>query len=173
MTRPAPDSPLQESGEGVFTASGPIVKLSHQSTERLTAALAQSAKGRVRICGHPDVDDRVHEMIIVLARGGYIQPHRHRDKSESFHIIEGELDIVVFDEGGAVLETIAMGPYGSDRLFFYRMNASLFHTVIVRTPHVIFHETTTGPFRADETEFASWAPKPDDTAAVAAFLARF
>jgi cupin fold WbuC family metalloprotein len=173
MTPKTSESPLRQTGDGVFAATGPIVTLSGKSTQQVTAALAQSTKGRARICAHPGADDRVHEMIIVLACGSYIQPHRHHDKSESFHIIEGELDIVVFDEGGNVTQTIPMGPYGGERAFFYRMNASLFHTVIVRTPHVIFHETTTGPFRTGDAEFAPWAPKPDDAAAVAAFLARF
>jgi cupin fold WbuC family metalloprotein len=173
MTPEPHDSRLHQTGDGVFAAPGPIVTLSSRATGQLTAALAQSTKGRTRICAHPGPEDPVHEMIIVLARGSYIQPHRHRDKSESFHIIEGELDIIVFDENGNATQTIPMGPYGGNRAFFYRMNASLFHTVIVRTPHVIFHETTTGPFRAGDADFAPWAPKPEDAAAVATFLARF
>lgn len=36
-------------------------------------------------------------MLIVMAKGSYIRPHKHKNKSESFHIIEGLLDVIVFD----------------------------------------------------------------------------
>ena len=173
MTHPSLDSLLLQKNEGVYTVSEPIVKVSQKAIEQLKGALAHSAKARVRICAHPSAQDGVHEMIIALAQGSYIQPHRHLSKSESFHLIEGELDIIIFDEAGKVAETIRMGTYDSGLQFYYRMNASLYHTVIVRTSRVIFHETTTGPFVTGDAEFASWAPKPDDQAGVHAFLARF
>ena len=52
---------------------------------------------RARICLHKDDSELVHEMIIVIYEGSEIIPHRHIDKSESYHIIEGELKIVFFD----------------------------------------------------------------------------
>jgi len=168
-------SPLIRKNEGVFLAQGPVVRLSDESTRELVEGLAGSEKGRVRICAHADSKDRLHEMIIALARGSYIQPHRHLDKAESFHLIEGRLDIVLFDEAGNVTETIALAPYGNAEglPFYYRLNAPIYHTVIVRTPHTLFHETTSGPFVPGDAEFAAWAPAPEDGAAALRFLARF
>ena len=44
-----------------------------------------------------------------------------------------------------------------------------FHTVLVSTPFALFHETTNGPFRRDEVEFAPWSPAEGDPD-VAAFV---
>ena len=65
-----------------------------------------NTRERVRLCTHQSVEDAVHEMLIVHIKGTYIRPHKHPNKSESFHIIEGNLDVVVFDDAGDLLEVI-------------------------------------------------------------------
>ena len=46
----------------------------------------------------------------------------------------------------------------------------MFHALIVETDHLVFHETTTGPFDPRTTEQAPWAPPADDAVAGLAFL---
>ena len=75
-----------------------------------------------------------------------------------FHILEGELDVVIFDDHGKPLQTLRMGPFGSGKIFYYRLNASFFHALLPRTAFVVFHETTAGPFVQNEAIFAPWAP---------------
>ena len=119
---------------------------------------AHAVRASGALCMHPTPADPLHEMIICLARSTYVRPHRHEGKSESFHIIEGELDVVLFHDDGAVREVIRMGPYQSGQVFFYRLMEPCFHTVLVNTPHVLLHETTNGPFDPEDTEYATWAP---------------
>ena len=57
-----------------------------------------------------------------------------------------------------------MGPYRPGKAFFYRLMEPCFHTVLVNTPHALFHETTNGPFDRGDTEFAAWAPAEGDRA---------
>jgi hypothetical protein len=33
---------------------------------------------------------------------------------------------------------------------------------LIRSETVVFHETTNGPFKREDTDFASWAPEEDD-----------
>jgi len=61
--------------------------------------------------------------------------------------------------------------YGSGRAFFYRLMEPCYHTVLVNTPFALFHETTSGPFRRDDTEFAPWSPAEGEPG-VAAFVER-
>jgi len=44
-------------------------------------------------------------------------PHRHYNKSESFHVVEGEVDIVLFDDISGALKVIRMGACGSGKSF--------------------------------------------------------
>jgi len=155
----------RELSPDVLVADGGVVCLMNAEGRAIRDRAGRSHRQRARLCAHRGLDDRLHEMIIALARGTYIRPHRHAGKSESFHIIEGELEVVLFEDGGAMRDIIRMGPYQSGRVFFYRLMEPCFHTVLVRSPQVLFHETTNGPFDPADTEFAPWAPAEGDPAA--------
>ena len=96
------------------------------------------------------------------ALDAYVRPHKHIGKSESFHVIEGLLLVVVFDDEGSKIEDIPMGDMHSGELFYYRLPANLYHTVIPQQDFVVFHEVTNGPFDRSDTVFAPWAPAEDD-----------
>jgi cupin fold WbuC family metalloprotein len=97
-------------------------------------------------------------MIIAFCGDTYNRPHRHRGKSESFHLIEGRVAILFLDEQGACTKKVFLGPPGSGLPFLYRLSSDRWHTVIPLDNHVIIHETTTGPFEPGQTEFAAWSP---------------
>jgi cupin fold WbuC family metalloprotein len=123
------------------------------------------------LCAHGGPEDRLHEMLIVHERSAYVRPHRHPGKTESTHIIEGLVDVVVFDDDGRIASVIRMGDYASGRTFYYRMAAPVFHTLIIRSDVLVFHETTNGPFDRRDTVFAPWAPQDGDVNAVSTFMA--
>ena len=147
----------------VLLAEGPVSCLGRNDIERVKAMALASPKRRARICAHPDNDDTLHEMLIVTAKGAYFQPHKHLGKSESFHMIEGRLSVVFFDDEGAVSDTVHLGGSEDDRSFYYRLSAPLFHTVITETDLAVFHETTNGPFQPEDTVYAPWAPSEKDS----------
>ena len=111
-------------------------------------------------------------MLIVHTRNTYVRPHKHLNKSESFHLIEGSVDVVIFDEAGGVAEVIRMGDFASGRRFYYRIEQPAYHTLLITSDVLVFHETTNGPFRREETIFAPWAPEEQDQIARTGFLAR-
>lgn len=145
----------------VLFSTEDITRLGTADIESLKSKAAANPRRQVRLCTHPNVDSIAHEMIIVQARGNYIRPHKHINKSESFHIIEGELTVVIFDESGSIQETIPMAPFRSG-IFYYRLSAGYYHTIFVTSDTVVFHETTEGPFRPEDSVFAPWAPEEDD-----------
>ena len=79
---------LKQHSMEVLRADETIVRLGQTEIAALQAALAQSSRGRSRICAHRDSSDSLHEMLIVLSRASYIRPHKHFGKSESFHIVQ-------------------------------------------------------------------------------------
>ncbi len=129
-----------------------------------------NSRKRIRVCLHEDHNALLHEMIIVHERQAYVRPHKHPGKSESTHIIEGIVDVVFFDNYGGIESVHRMGDYASGKMFYYRMAAPIFHTMIIRSDVLVFHETTNGPFNRKDTEFALWAPADDDRAAVSVFM---
>jgi cupin fold WbuC family metalloprotein len=159
-----------ESGE-VRYATDAVVLVDRDDVADLTRGALENARRRIRLCTHHGVDDRLHEMFIVHTNDAYVRPHKHPGKSESFHIIEGDVDVVVFDDDGGVADVIRMGAYASGRPFYYRIAEPLYHTLLIRSEVLVFHETTSGPFRRADTVFAPWAPEDGDPSAVRRYLA--
>ena len=157
-----------ESAEVLYSLDR-IVTVDAKVLDQLKRDALKNPRKRIRLCAHRTTDDRLHEMIIVHTKETYVRPHRHTGKSESFHVIDGVVDVVVFDDEGGIADVIQMGPFGSGRTFFYRIADPLYHTLLIRSDVLVFHETTTGPFRREDTSFAPWAPEESDAAAVAAF----
>ncbi len=153
---------ITQSKPGVFTSDEPIVTVSRDMIETLKDAARRSPLKRARFCAHPDNHNPIHEMLIALIRDTYICPHKHPGKSESFHVIDGQADVVIFEEDGAIARIIHLGDYHSGRPFYYRMARPCFHTLIVRSDFLIIHETTNGPFRGGDCQFAPWAPKENE-----------
>ncbi|HEX4610742.1 MAG TPA: WbuC family cupin fold metalloprotein [Urbifossiella sp.] len=162
--------PITRRSDEVFQATGGIVQVRAADVADIVRHGTTNARRRARLCAHPGPDDRLHEMLICLDRGTYIRPHRHGAKCESFHMVVGELDVVVFRDDGAVREVVRMGAFASGKVFYYRVMEPAYHSVLIHTPFALFHETTNGPFDRADTEFAPWAPAEGDPA-VPAFVA--
>jgi cupin fold WbuC family metalloprotein len=158
------------SNEEVTFATEAVVKIGQEEIAALKRSSGTNARKRMRFCAHRDTDDQLHEMLIALACGTYIRPHKHLSKSESFHIIEGEVDVVLFDEAGTATDVIRMGDYQSGRTFYYRLSEPCYHTLLIRSETLVLHETTNGPFKPSDTTFAPWAPDESDPVSVADFM---
>jgi cupin fold WbuC family metalloprotein len=163
---------LRKLNEEIFVALDPIVRIGSEDIAFLKQQALGSPRRRARICAHKTNEDALHEMVIAIAADSYIHPHRHVGKSESFHIVEGEVDIVIFDERGAIVDIIDMGPVGSARKFYYRLSESAYHTLLVRTDFLVVHEVTNGPFLRDKTVLAPFAPPESDRRAAREYMGR-
>lgn len=145
--------------------------VSPRDIEQLIAEARIAPLRRARICLHPDTSDTLHEMVIALAGETYVAPHRHPRKSESFHLLAGEIEVIVFSDTGQPLERHRLSAEDPTLPRIMRLQRPVWHSVIVRTEFAVVHETTNGPFRKEDTEFAPWAPNPADGAACAAYQA--
>ncbi len=142
---------------GVFYVEGiPLVR--NDDIVKIKLEAGESELKRARLCCHRGNEDKIHEMLIVLNNGTYIRPHKHLNKSESLHVIEGLADLVLFDENGDVTDSVSLGNYSSGSVFYYKIDKPIFHTQIVRSPLFVFHEVTNGPFNKDDTVYAPWSP---------------
>ncbi len=154
----------------VFVAEDHVVTVSRDGIAVFQQQAARNARHRARLCAHKDNRSRIHEMFIALTGDVYIRPHRHLDKSESFHVIEGTASVVFFDDKGTIEEVVHIGDYLSGRPFYYRNEDARFHTQIVTSERLVFHETTNGPFNRADTVFAPWSPEESDSSEVAAYM---
>ena len=153
---------FSESDEEILYTNSGITKVDDKDIDFLKDKASGNKRKRIRLCAHLDINDSLHEMLIVQCMGNYIPPHKHPGKSESFHIIEGALEVVLFFDDGRIREVISMGQPHNNKSFYYRLSKSMFHTVLPTSEIVVFHETTNGPFRREDLVLAKWAPHEDD-----------
>lgn len=153
---------IKEFNEEVFYTCEEITRVNYETIKFLKNKAAGNNRKRSRLCCHKNIENTLHEMLIVHTNDTYVRPHKHNDKIESFHIIEGELDVVIFDENGDINQIINMGTSNSGKVFYYRLSKFCFHTVVPVSDIVVFHETTNGPFDRKDTVFALWSPKEND-----------
>lgn len=157
---------IEKISDEVFMTKPAIVTFGAEHITFLKRQALATAHRRARICAHRNTQERVHEMLIAIAASSYIRPHRHPGKSESFHIVEGVVDIVIFNNVGDITNVVRLGDKSSGHAFYYRLAESRFHTLIIHTPMLIVHEVTSGPFMPEETILAPFAPAEEQTAEV-------
>jgi len=161
---------MKKFNDEVYYAEEKVVQVSREVIDFLKQKALENPRKRCRLCTHRDVNDKIHEMIIVHTRDTYVRPHKHTGKVEAFHLIEGLVDVLLFDEQGKIKQVIQMGPYGSGKTFYYKIDQADYHTLLIKSDIVVFHEITTGPFRKEETIFAPWSPEDTDKKSVSEFM---
>ncbi|MGA7482670.1 MAG: WbuC family cupin fold metalloprotein, partial [Bradyrhizobium sp.] len=122
------------------------------------------------LCAHPAPEADQHDMLIASHRDTYVAPHRH-PKSESFLVIEGEADLLLFEADGRLARRITMGPARSGLPMFYRMPAGRYHSLAIRSEVLVFVESTRGPFSRQDMDEAPWAPPAIDADMGRAYIA--
>lgn len=156
------DLHLTKVSDEVFIASDPIVRFDMSAVDFIRDAAIKNPRGRARICAHKQPTDTLHEMLIGIRADSYIRPHRHHNKVESFHLVEGAADIVILDDDGALLDIIELS---RGKNFYYRLDMPKYHTLLIYSSVLVIHEITNGPFVAEAGDAASFAPHEGDSAA--------
>ncbi len=159
---------LKKISNEVFYFKKNISFINRKHINFLKKKVSLSNKKRVRICLHKE-NSKLHEMIIVLSKDTYIRPHKHINKPESLHVIEGNADVIFFNDLGKVLKKVELKK-NNNFDFFYRVSEATFHTLKVKSKFFVFHESTIGPFKKNKTIYATWSPQENDLSGIKQFM---
>ena len=154
----------------VLYAEDSIVQIDSLDIAELKLKAKKNPRKRIRVCAHKNIDENIHEMLIVHEKNCYVRPHKHTGKTESFHIIEGKADVILFHEDGSIDQVIPMGEITTGLKFYYRLPPFRFHTLLIHSDVLVFHEITNGPFRLEDTVWASWSPEETNEAEVSRYM---
>src|SRR3990172_12033034 len=137
---------IKKQSVDVLVAVDKNIRLGRQDLESLKKKVSETPKKRIRINIHASPNESIHEMFIVLRNDTYIRPHKHLKKKESYHVIEGKAENVLFDEKGTIRKVIPLGDIASGRDFFYKLNETLYHCLVIQSEYFVFVEVTNGPY---------------------------
>ena len=151
--------------EDVFYGNGGVVLGDGEAIRFLKQRAGESARRRARLCCHAGPDALLHDMLIVMQGGAYIRPHKHLKKSESFLVIEGTGHLCTFEDDGTPRSFHDFQAPAAGGKFFYHMPANIYHTQLITSDWLVYHESASGPFIPEESVQAPWAPAENDAAA--------
>lgn len=139
--------------------------------DSVTERAAASPRLRMNHNFHNSPEDNPHRFLNVLLKGTYIRPHRHTTppKPETFLVLEGAADVIIFDESGAITERYHLGSDSPEgRVWGIDIAPGVWHTILPRTDRAVCFEVKPGPWQpASDKEFAEWAPAENDPEAAA------
>ena len=146
----------KESAKVVY-ANQKLITLSTGDLNFLMKLAKKNKDKSIRLCTHKNKKDNPHEMIILNPKGYKVLPHMHPKNAEAMTVIKGLVDVVIFDNKGKVKEIIKMGDLNSKKIFYYKIPRKTFHTLIIKSPYLIFYEVSKGPFSPKKNFYPKWA----------------
>ncbi|MDO8788016.1 MAG: WbuC family cupin fold metalloprotein [Sulfuritalea sp.] len=152
---------FKELGAAVEVATSPFVVVDEALIDRTIERARQAPQRRARVLLHPGQDDSLHEMVIALPQESCDVPHINFKSGKSFHVVRGEMAVMIFADNGSEVTPCRLGEGTSGQGRMVRLNRPCWHTVIPLSDYVVFIETILGPFTGNQ--FAQWAPAPDGT----------
>ncbi len=138
-----------------YYCTTPCAVIDAHTIQLLKARLPEQG-GTVRICLHHDRESILQEMIVVHRKGGSFEPHKHPEKDESYHLIDGRMRVDLYDPNGRVQQSLIIGGPGSGLPFLVRVARDTWHATVPDTEFVVFHESRPGPFTRGDSVFADW-----------------
>ena len=155
---------------GSLFLKGPYRSIGEQDLKKLKKFTQKEKLKKFRYCLHQNPKHLTQEMIICTKGFVYTRPHKHpKSKSESYHMLLGNMDVYLFSDKGKVIDKINLSCSKfktKNSRSMYRINSPIFHTMVPNTKWVIWHEVTTGPFIKNSqyfSKFADFSPKYDSS----------
>src|SRR6185503_15185621 len=83
-------------------------------TGALLAELDQKARASPRLRTNHNLHEQstatIQRLAIKLRQGTYIRPHRHPQRWELGLVLQGRMDLVLFDDAGSLTERVTLTP---------------------------------------------------------------
>jgi len=137
--------------------------------DELAGKALLSPRRRAHYNIHASPAELVQRFVVVARADAYFRPHRHTGKSELAVLLRGHVDVLTFDEAGAVTARYVIGEDTGN--LAYETRERTWHTLLPGAAGCAFLEIKEGPYdAATATEFAAWAPAEGEPT-VPAYLA--
>tara|TARA_B100002051_G_C16458310_1_gene497208 strand:+ start:26 stop:559 length:534 start_codon:yes stop_codon:yes gene_type:complete len=147
----------KESPEVLYSRQKNII-LNKRILSFLKGKLKLSSKKIIRLCIHKSKKDKIHEMFIIFPKNYYCLPHYHPTE-ESFLILKGLADIIIFNNKGKIKNVVRMGDLNTGKPFFQKFKKNTIHLLIVRSKFLYFKEVKKGPFTKKNMRRPKWCPQ--------------
>ena len=102
----------------------------------------------LRLNLHSSPKDNHHDMIILQRKNYKCETHQHTSNGETIHIIEGSLNVVLYDEKKKLISKISLS---KNKNIIYRIPIKCYHKIEITSLYAIYHENKKGPLIRSQT----------------------
>ena len=114
----------------------------------------ERGKINARICLHSNPENSLHDMIILeYLNKKCKKPHKHLEKDESLQMLEGEMEVFIFNEHGKLIDKTLLDTKNN---LIYRNGRGLYHVWLPTIEFAIYRETKQGPFKQEDNIPPKW-----------------
>ena len=109
-----------------------------------------SPRLRMNFNFHQSLDDKCHRFLNAVEPGTKVEIHRHPTKDESFVLLRGRVRVNIYNDDGAVIESVILCP--EEGLYGVDIPKNVWHTLESLDPGSVIFECKEGPFVEHEEE---------------------
>jgi cupin fold WbuC family metalloprotein len=129
------------------------------------AAKAERLRSHLNV--HDALDASVQRLFIATEPDTYMRPHRHPQshKWEFFMVLEGKIDLMIFDDQGTLIQRTPMSPSAARAV---EIQPGTWHAYACQQSGTLALEVKEGAYLpTPEEDFAPWAPAEGSEGATA------
>lgn len=142
----------------VVDGAGKMKLVTTRMVDEWIARAGESLRLRTNFNIHESLSDPIQRLFVAAGLNSYFRPHVHPGKSEFAIVLQGQFDILLFDDEGVVTKRVSIGP--GRQAFALEIPADRCHTWIPMEKKSVFFEVKQGPYDpAAALSFAPWSPE--------------
>jgi len=146
-----------------------LKQYTRDTLDEFVSSAKDSDRLRSNLNIHESTDADVQRLFLAFEPGTYIRPHRHPQahKWELMILLEGELDMLLFNDAGEITQRI---PLSSEATRVVEIPPGTWHSYVSRKSGAVVIEIKQGAYLpATEGDFLSMAPA-ENTEEAASYL---
>jgi cupin fold WbuC family metalloprotein len=137
--------------------------ISNKALHDLTDTAKKVDRLRSHLNVHEALDASVQRLFIATEPETYMRPHRHPQahKWEFFMLLEGEIDLLIFDDEGQLIQRTKMSEVDTRAV---EIPPGVWHAYVCQRPSTLALEVKEGAYiPTPEEDFAPWSPAEGTT----------
>ena len=143
---------------------GGVATIKPVELQQLLDDAARDPMKKARFCMHPSPEYPINHMIIASHYNTYVNPHLHHHSSVFYHMIQGAMRLIIFDDDGRVKEWYPLAAGQPDTAQFASHNPGVWHAHVYMSEWTIFSESVLSSAGAENSVDAPWGPDETEQA---------
>lgn len=118
--------------------------------DAITAQAKENPRLRMNFNFHDSLNAPAQRLLNALEPGTEVPTHRHRHTAETYVLLRGELEIILYNDRKEITETVILNP--ENGVFGAHIPIGQWHAVKVRTADTVIFEVKDGPYAPLDAE---------------------